>query len=180
MRSVKSIALIILLLCCLSSVGIAEPALTKDITVGKMDAYDLTMVLPDGYTVAADHSGLPNCYFISSPEEDTPDYRITFSYMEEYSGLSSYDMSEEDFELLSGMLQEEFNAPSVSFSQTDEGSRLIIMDEDGSESDFVTITTLYKGYFVQIYLSRPDYGTLSEQDIQTGIQLMNDTHIMGL
>ena len=179
MRSVKAFVLIALLLCGVAGAAIAETA-PEAITVGKMDDYELTMILPEGYTASEDHSGLPNCYSISSPEADTPDYRISFSYMEEYSGVSSFDMSEEDFEFLAGTLEQDFASPTVSYSQTQEGSRVIIMDENESESDFATITTLYKGYFVQIYIARPDYGTLSEQDVQTGIQLMNDTHILGL
>ncbi len=179
MRSVKMVALIALLLCLCVGAAAAETA-PVETTVGKMDGYDLTMILPSGYTSAADESGLPNCYSITSPEADTPNYRISFSYMEEYDGVSSFDMSEEDFDLLSALLQMEFCSPSVTISATDEGSRVIIVDENESESDFATITTVYKGYFVQIYLSRPDYGTLTEQDIQTGIQLMNDTHILGL
>lgn len=174
MKSWKLIALISALMLCFTMSAVA------DTTIGQLDGHDLTMILPDGYSASPCEGDWVNHYNIDSPQTDTPNYRMGFAFMEEYSGVSSYDMEEADFQQLAELLQEAYNKPTVSFSQTQEGSRLIIIDENDSESDYANIYTLYKGYFVQVYISRPDYAELSQSDIDMGIQLINDTHIIGL
>lgn len=179
MRQHHKICLLVVALLCFSTFAGAYSTEKQPLTVGNLDGHEVTMILPEGYTVTSlEDAG--NVVSISNADTGTPDYKLSFAFSEEYSGVSSFDMKEDEFLQLSEILQAEYNMPSVTYAQTQEGSRLIILDENKSGSDFANIYTLYKGYFVQVYIARPDYATLSDKDIDVGIQLINDTHILGL
>ncbi|MEG0742705.1 MAG: hypothetical protein RSC91_06290 [Clostridia bacterium] len=136
------------------------------------DTFNVTMVIPEGYTMQEERQSDTLCINVIPEDKAAPEYRITIAYGEEYDGRTLSELTEEEQNALIGSVDDDFQNRKLSSYTTGGGTLVYVMDENDSESDYATAFTLYKGYFIQMYVATPTFATLSEANIQMAIDLL--------
>lgn len=169
----KSILMLLVLALALSvsfaSAEQAAPVLFQDENV----TFDIEMVIPDGYI--ADKAQQDRYLYIHLTPEDAgkPAFMLSVAYSESSEGATLNDMPQEYIDMILAFVEADFAEPEVSETFTKDGTRVLIVDETGSESDYATAFTMYKGYFVNIGYHKADFTTLAEDDHAVAIEVLN-------
>ncbi len=154
----------------LASAEQAAPVLFQDENV----TFDIEMVIPDGYT--ADKTQQDRYMYIHLTSEDAgkPTFMLSVAYSESSEGATLNNMPQAYIDMILAFVESDFAEPVVSETFTKDGTRVLIVDETGSESDYATAFTMYKGYFVNIGYHKADFTTLAEEDHAIAIEVLND------
>lgn len=153
-------------------------ALAEDTVLESADTFRITVDAPEGYTFAeADYGDFIGGLFKPDDANEKPYYTLLIAYSEEYAarfGRESTlnDLSEDELNAAIADLTSDFADPQITVAVTGLGTKVIIANEQGSESEFATILTVYHGYFVQIYIDQLNGRELTEAEIQTGLDIM--------
>lgn len=162
---------LMLTLTCVAAV--AENAAVVQMT----KAYDITIDVPAGYTmtkVPMDDTIMAT--FV--PDDPTAAaYTLVIVYSEEFGDYILNDLSEEEAANMEALLLGDFADAVVTYPTTQAGTKLIQVDEQGSESEFGFVLTIYHGYFIEIDLEKED-GQLTEADFQMAIDLMSSLQLV--
>ncbi len=142
------------------------------------DDFDVTMVIPEGYGMKEERVNSTLMIDVTSEDETLPMYLLTIAFSEEYEGRTLSELTEDEQDELINMMDDEYHHPVVSSQTTKEGTMVFVLDENDSESDYATAFTVYKGYFIQVYIAKPSFDTLSEADVEMAINLLGDMHFV--
>ena len=135
--------------------------------------YDSTlrfdMKIPEGYELQTDRDGMILAMCLKGGR-DNYDIDILVCPDDTYSEFSRFnDMTDERLAREMAELSEGYNNPSVSVLETSAGTKLIRIDENGSEMDYVEIIGLYNGYIIDVYILADDGREVTEEDIRTAL-----------
>lgn len=141
-------------------------------------AFDVTMVIPEGFSMVEQRVNDTLCIDVLADDPAVnPNYSMTIAYSEEYEGHTISELTEEEQEsLLEKLTEENFWDATVSGHTTTGGTLVFVLDENEAEvgTDYALAFTVYKGYFIQMFVEHDDYSKLSEEDIQRAIDLLSD------
>ncbi len=168
-KSFALLAAVIMLL------GIAcATAETVEVQQATVD-FDVTMVIPEGFTMMEQRVNDTLCIDVLADDpEANPTYFMTIAFSEEYEGRTISEMSDEEQNaLVEKISTDNFEKAILSSYITTGGTLVYVLDEDDSESDYALAFTVYKGYFIQMFVERFNFDTLSGQDIQRAIDLLS-------
>lgn len=140
--------------------------------------FNLTCKLPEGYRLEVVESRGDRILATVTPDEMTrPQMYLSIAYDEAYHDVERMnDMTVEELALLESTFTE-MNQVVISYRETGHGTKLLIARENGSDTDFVDILAIYKGYFIEFNMwpneSAADQ-TLTEEQINLCIAFLTD------
>ncbi len=106
-----------------------------------------------------------------------PQMYLSIAFDETYSEVERLnDLTADDLALLEESFQE-MNDVAISYGETGYGTKLLIVKEIGSDTDFVDILTIYKGYFIEFHMTpnpKAADQTLTDEQIQMCIDFLTD------
>ena len=169
----KFIALLLAAMLMLTAVS-AFAESEKD-TIPYDESMHFAVVYPEGYEVTVDvDEGYVLCYMLAADESAVNMLMIVAPDNELEDIATINDLSEEEkAELAEGLIEDLYN-PTWEIRTTGLGTEVIVIDEQGAEDDLVTLTALYHGYVVTMYLGHNDGSTVTEEDIALGLQFFTD------
>ena len=141
-------------------------------------AFDLTCKLAEGYSLQVVNvrgdkivaSVLPN-------DMIRPQMYLSIAYDETYGDVERMnDLSDEELAVLEETFQN-MNEVAISYGETGHGTKLLIAKETGSDTDFVDILAIYKGYFIEFNMTpnpKAAVQRLTDEQIQMCIDFLTD------
>ncbi|MBO2515698.1 MAG: hypothetical protein CW338_00280 [Clostridiales bacterium] len=138
----------------------------------------IQVTLPAGYTyeVADMGDGVPLRQVRFLPGSEDGLYMFLYvSYDDSFAGRSYEDLSAEEADLLFGPGAVDMSDPELSYAETSHGSKLVILNENSEKDEYVDISTLYQGYFVELMLVRNDTTVqISGEEIQLAVDMLSE------
>ena len=111
-------------------------------------------VIPEGYrlqVISSRSTGVIAALLTDDPSR--PQMLLTVAFDEMFAGVARMnDLTDEELETLKASFTT-LNDVEFSDAETAAGTRLLIARETGSDEDFVSILSLYRGYSVEFVLS---------------------------
>ena len=149
--------------------------------MGKLNVngeFSLQCQLPEGYTMQLINTlGSKINAFITSEDAEKPIFQLSIAYNELYSNIKRMnDLPEEELALLEASFTEQ-NDVDISYSETAYGTKLMIVKEVGTDTDFVDIMSVYEGYSIEVVMSPNPYAKntrLTDQNIQMCIDFLSE------
>ena len=140
--------------------------------------FDLTCKLPEGYNLSVVNvRGDKIIASVLSEDMTKPQMYLSIAYDETYSDVERMnDLSAEDLAILEGTF-EDMNDVEITYTETGYGTKLLIARETGSDTDFVDILAIYKGYFIEFNMTpnpKAAVQTLTDQQIQMCIDFLTN------
>ena len=131
--------------------------------------FDLTCRLPEGYSLqTVNMRGEKIVASILSEDMTRPQLYLSIAYDETYGDVERMnDMQADDLALLEETYSS-MNDVDISYQETGHGTKLMVVRETGSDTDFVDILAIYKGYFIEFNMT---------PNPQAAAQALNDTQI---
>lgn len=177
----KLLSMILVLVFALCAFATAETY-----TVDSSETYDVTLTAPEGYIFTKSEYLGDDCLaglFEPADENVTVYYTLIVAYSDEYAALygedkTLNDLTEEEFAAAVQDLCADFYAPTTSVVTTSFGTKCIVVNEDGCESEFATILTVYHGYFIQVYIDSLDGVVIDDAIIQTAVDILSSMEIV--
>ncbi len=116
--------------------------------------FQLQCRMPEGYSLQV--SNMQGSRIIASLNPLTamkPVLYLSIAHSELYSDVERLnDLGEEDLAMLEQSFRE-MNDVDISYGMTDHGTKLLVAREIGTDTDFVDIVTLYKGYSIEFVMT---------------------------
>ena len=140
--------------------------------------FDLTCKLPEGYQLqVVNRKGSSIVASVLSEDMTKPQLYLSIAYDESYADVERMnDMSDEELAILEESFKD-LNNVDISYRQTGYGTKLLVARETGSDTDFVDILAIYKGYFVEFNMtpnSKAANQTLTEEQIRMCIDFLTN------
>lgn len=140
--------------------------------------FDLTCKLPEGYRLqVVDYMGEKIIASVLSEDMTRPQLYLSIAFDETYSTVERMnDLSEDDLALLEDTFRD-MNDVEITYMETGHGTKLLVARETGTDTDFVDILGIYKGYFLEFNMTpNPDAQdqTLSNEQIQMCVDFLTD------
>lgn len=112
--------------------------------------FDLTCRLPEDYKLQVVNTrGEKIVASVLSDDITKPEMYLSIAYDDTYSDVERMnDLNEEDLKVLEESFSD-MNDVEISYSETGHGTKLLIAREVGSDTDFVDILAIYRGYFIE-------------------------------
>ena len=177
MKKILSIVLSMMML--LTFVSVAE-----DTVIESTPECSITVDAPEGYTfVEAEYGEFIGGLFKPDDENCFLYYTLLIAYSDEYAtvfGRDSIlnDLTEEQLNAAIVELTADYAQPEVTIAETGFGTKVIIVNEQGSESEYVSILTVYHGYFIQMYIDEVAGNQITAEQIQTGLDIMTSLELI--
>ena len=116
--------------------------------------FDLTCRLPEGYKLQVVNTrGEKIVASVLSDDITKPEMYLSIAYDDTYSDVERMnDLNEEDLKVLEESFSD-MNDVEISYSETGHGTKLLIAREVGSDTDFVDILAIYRGYFIEFNMT---------------------------
>lgn len=125
--------------------ALAEEA--QSVTVKVNDTLSIAVNVPDGYAFDQTWYGDVLYAQIKPEEEGKLLMVLSLGYSEEYADRSINDLSDEELDSLIAVSVSDFANPTYTLSETAEGTKLIIIDENSGHDEYAEIFTVYQGLF---------------------------------
>ena len=140
--------------------------------------FDLTCRLPEDYKLQVVNTrGEKIIASVLSDDMTKPEMYLTIAYDETYSDVERMnDLSEEDLKILEESFSD-MNDVNITYRETGHGTKLLIAREVGSDTDFVDILAIYKGYFIEFNMTpnpKAANQALTDEQIQMCIDFLTD------
>lgn len=138
--------------------------------------FDVTMTIPEGYTLTKDSIEDVLLLSIDCPAEDEPNFTIAIAYSEEYDKRTYNELSDAEKQELLDVMDDDYMQPQVFSLTTDYGTEVCFINEvyPDNESFYATAFTIYKGYFVHLYIMKPAFAELEQSDLDLAIKILSD------
>lgn len=160
---------------------VTEEAKSATQKLGKLSVngeFELTCKLPADYSIqVVDMRGERIFASILSEDMTKPQMYLRIAYDELYGDVARMnDLSEEDL----AVLEESFmatNTVEITYKETGHGTKLLVAREIGSDTDFVSILSVYQGYLVEFEMSpSPNVVNqmLTDEQIQMCVDFLTD------
>ena len=116
--------------------------------------FDLTCKLPEGYRLqVVDVHGSKIVASVLSDDMTRPQLYLSIAYDETYGEVERMnDLSEDDLKILEDSFKD-MNDVEISYAETGYGTKLLVARETGTDTDFVDILAIYKGYFIEFNMT---------------------------
>jgi uncharacterized protein YgiM (DUF1202 family) len=140
--------------------------------------FDLTCRLPEDYKLQVVNTrGEKIIASVLSDDMTKPEMYLTIAYDETYSDVERMnDLSEEDLKILEESFSD-MNDVNITYRETGHGTKLLIAREVGSDTDFVDILAIYKGYFIEFNMTpnpKAANQALTDEQIKMCIDFLTD------
>ena len=140
--------------------------------------FDLTCKLPEGYNLQVLKArGDRIVAAVLSQDMTKPQLYLSIAYDETYADVERMnDMNDDDLLILEDSFKD-MNDVEISYEQTGYGTKLLVAKETGTDTDFVDILAVYKGYFVEFNMTpnpKAADQTLSDAQIRMCIDFLTD------
>ena len=134
----------------------------------------ITVDVPEGYTMTVETDDPDELDADFWPNDGTGVYyELLIAYSEEFGDYTLNDLSDEEYAQMVEWMTGDFNNATVDTSKTTGyGTKLVVVDENGAESDYGFILTIYHGYFIEVNMLSLDNTDITEDEIQTGIDIL--------
>ena len=131
-------------------------------TLNVNGAFNLQCRLPEGYTVqVVNMMGSRLIASINPVSTLQPVLYLSIAYNDLYANVERLnDLSAEDLAVLEQSFRD-MNQVDITYGQTAYGTKLMIAREVGSDTDFMDILTVYKGYSIEFVMT-PNPGSASK------------------
>ena len=158
-----------------------QPSVDSETRIGTLNVNGQFLIqgkIPEGYNLQLISSQSSRIIAaLTADDAQRPQMMLTIAFDEMYAGVERLnDLSEEETALLK---QSYTYMNEVAFSETATaaGTRLLIAKETGSDEDFISIFSLYKGYAIEFLLS-PNPGaasqSLTDAQLQTAVDFLSN------
>lgn len=132
------------------------------------------VIYPEGYEVSVIRDGVWMTIKMIGGE-DAANVEVLVCPDEELSEMTSLnDLSDEELADTIAAFTEDYNNPTTSIMETGLGTKVIRIEENDAESDYVEILGLYRGYLIDVYISYEDGREVTEADVETALQFCTD------
>lgn len=181
MKKLTALLLTLMLLCTTAyaeTADVVEAGASVDIN--EIVNFDLSLdAVPEGYTYTSNKVDGVLIYTLESDNNDVTAYMGSVAFSEEFDGytLKIDELSPEQLAQMEEMAGADFQNPTFSFTKTTHGTDLIVVDENGVETDYIDVFTIYEGYFINISMLNPN-GELTQADIDRAVQFLSDMWIV--
>ena len=141
--------------------------------------FDIEIEIPEGAQYA--QSPREGWLYLEIWYEDPskPYFSISVSFSEEMAGQFLGDFSQEDQDHLVALIGENFSMPASLFFLTPSNNTVLFTRETDPESgDYAAMTTVYKGFFFQLYGRHKDYAPLIEEDVELMYRIIEGSWII--
>ena len=140
--------------------------------------FELTCKLPEGYKLqVVNVRGDKIVASVLSGDLTKPQMYLSIAYDDAYENVERMnDMSDADLAVLEDTFRD-MNDVSISYTQTGYGTKLLVARETGSDTDFVDILAIYKGYFVEFNMTpnpKAADQTLTDEQVQMCVDFLTD------
>ena len=147
---------------------------TQPITVKVNDTLSLSVLIPDGYGFDQEWYG-DMLYAQMNPEEEGKLLMVlSLGYSEDYADRSINDLSDEELDSLIAVSMSDFANPTYTLSETAEGTKLIIVDENSEHDEYAEVFTVYQGYFIGLLLEPAGDVQVSQEELDMAVQFLSD------
>ena len=171
-----SLCLAIVLLC---SVNTAVAAPEKYKMIEDFSAFDIEVEIPEGALYRQNPQDGWLCMEIWYEDPEKPSFDINVAFSEEMAGQFLGEFSQEDQDRLVELVGADFSAPASEFFLTPSGNTILFTRETDPEAgDYATMTTVYKGFFFQLYCVHKEYAPLTEEDMRLMHQIIEGAWII--
>ena len=160
---------------------VEQPVVDEETRIGTLNVNGEFMLegkIPEGYTLQV--LSARNTKIIAAlvaEDESRPQMLLTIAFDEMFANVERMnDLSPEEIETLKATYTD-MNEVSFSEAETAAGTKLLVARETGSDEDFASILSLYKGYSVEFVLSpNPNAAEqkLTDEQIQAGIDFLSN------
>lgn len=149
--------------------------------LGKLNvngAFALQCKLPEGYTLnTVDVKGEKIIASVNPEDVTKPTLYLNVSFNEAYADVEKLnDLNDEELAILEQSFTE-MNDVEISYRETAYGTKLLVAREVGSDTDFVDILTIYKGYMIEFNMT-PSAAmasqTLTDDQVRMCIDFLSD------
>lgn len=169
MKKIFALLLAVMLVPAFALAEAAEP-----VSVQVNDTLSISVVVPDGYLFEEAWYG-DVLYAHMTPEEEGKLLMVlSLGYSEEYADRSINDLTDEELESLIAVSKEDFANPVETISETAEGTKLIIVDENSEYDEYVEIYTVYDGYFIGLLLDPVGEVQVSQEELDLAVKFLSD------
>ena len=136
--------------------------------------FDLTCKLPEGYNLQVVKArGDRIVAAVLSQDMTKPQLYLSIAYDETYAEVERInDMNDDDLLVLEDSFKA-MNDVEISYAQTGYGTKLLVAKETGTDTDFVDILAIYKGYFVEFNMT-PNPKAADQSLSDTQVQMCID------
>jgi uncharacterized protein YgiM (DUF1202 family) len=165
----------------LKIVPVEQPVVDEETRIGTLNVNGEFMLqgkIPEGYKLQV--ISARNTRIIAAlvaEDESRPQMLLTIAFDEMFANKERMnDLSAEEIETLKASFTD-MNEVEFTDGETAAGTKLLIARETGSDEDFVSIISLYKGYSVEFVLSpnpKAAEQKLTDEQIQTGIDFLSN------
>lgn len=152
--------------------ALAEEA--QSVTVKVNDTLSIEVVIPDGYSLDQEWYGDVFYVQMNPDEEGKLLMVLSLGYSEEYADRSINDLSDEELETLISVSMSDFANPTYTLSETAEGTKLIIVDENSEHDEYAEVFTVYQGYFIGLLLEPAGDVQVSQEELDMAVQFLSD------
>ena len=149
----------------------AEPGKQTLGTLNINGEFDLTCDLPEGYMLqVVNKRGTSIVASIQSEDMTKPQLYLSIGYDETYGDVERMnDMSDEELAVLEQTFMD-MNDVAITYRETGYGTKLLVAREIGSDTDFVDILAIYKGYFIEFNMTpNPNAANQTLTEAQIGM-----------
>ena len=158
-----------------------QPVVDTETQIGRLNVngdFTLQGVIPEGYTLQViSGRGAKVIAALVSEDASRPQMMLTVAFDEMYAGVARMnDLSDGELETLKASYTA-MNDVEFSEAETAAGTKLLIVRENGTDEDFVSILSVYRGYSVEFVLSpNPNAASavLTDAQIQTAIDFLSN------
>lgn len=173
MKKLLSLVLALALMCGVMS-AFAEDA-GKTI-VSFDENLSIGFAFPDDYAVTYDESESGIIIAVAGSEQEArPFIRLVIAQEDEDEDLPRLnDLSDEDKAEFIAALTEDMHAPECTIQETGFGTQVIVIRENETAQNYATLTTLYYGCIITMYMGYPDGRVVADEDIALGMQIFTD------
>ena len=165
----------------LKIVPVEQPRVDEDTQIGTLNVngeFLLRGKIPEGYklqVIAAQNTKVIAA--LVAEDVSRPQMLLTIAFDEMFADVERLnDLSAEEMETLKATFTD-MNEVTFDEAETAAGTKLLIARETGSDEDFASIISLYKGYSVEFVLSPNPCAAdqkLTDEQIQAGISFLSD------
>ena len=165
----------------LKIVPVEQPVVDEETRIGTLNVNGEFMLqgkIPEGYklqVISAQNTKIIAA--LVAEDASRPQMLLTVAFDEMFAGVGRMnDLSAEEIETLKASFTD-MNEVEFSETETAAGTKLLIARETGSDEDFVSIISLYRGYSVEFVLSpNPNAADqkLTDGQVQAGISFLSD------
>ncbi len=140
--------------------------------------FTLQCVLPEGYTLQlVSKMGTRIIAALNPADVTKPVLHLSISFDDTYAGVERMnDLTAEDLAILERSYTD-MNQVEISYRETTYGTKLLVVRETGSDTDFVDILTIYKGYFIEFIMTPSTTlanKTLTDEQVAMCIKFLSD------